>query len=61
MINEKLGPSGISVGFGTAVLPFEAHDPVQALVVADGRVVGAADGQPIPRAADRRTGKQQAA
>jgi GGDEF domain-containing protein len=48
-INETLGEDGISLGFGTAVLPHQAHDAVEALALADSRVVGVADGDPMPR------------
>ena len=41
--------NGISLGFGTAVLPHEASDPVGALALADSRVISVADGDPMPR------------
>ena len=41
--------TGITIGYGTAVLPHEASDPVAALTVADQRVIGFADGQPLSR------------
>ena len=48
-ISETLGTDGISLGFGTAVLPHQAGDPVEALALADSRVIGVADGDPMPR------------
>jgi GGDEF domain-containing protein len=48
-VNETLGSKGLSLGFGTAILPHEAHDPISALAVADGRVIGVADGAAMPR------------
>jgi GGDEF domain-containing protein len=37
---EILGSSGISLDFGTASLPAEAHDAIEALALADGRMTG---------------------
>ena len=48
-ISDTLGASGISLGFGTAILPHEASDAVDALALADSRVVGIPDGDPMPR------------
>jgi GGDEF domain-containing protein len=48
-IGDSLGTQDISLGFGTAVLPHEASDPLEALALADSRVVGVADGDPMPR------------
>lgn len=48
-IGDSLGTQDISLGFGTAVLPHEATDPVDALALADSRVIGVADGDPMPR------------
>jgi hypothetical protein len=48
-IDETLGSQGISLGFGTAILPYEANDPIQALTVADSRIVGVSDGETMPR------------
>jgi len=48
-IDETLGAYGIALGFGTAILPHEARDPIQALAVADSRIVGVADGTTMPR------------
>ena len=48
-VNATLGTNGISLGFGTAVLPHQASDPVNALALADSRVIGVADGDPMPR------------
>jgi hypothetical protein len=48
-VNDTLGSQGISLGFGTAILPHEARDPIKALALADGRVIGVADGAAMPR------------
>ena len=48
-VHETLEPSGIALGFGTAILPQEARDPTEALALADSRLIGVADGEPIPR------------
>jgi len=48
-IDETLGSHGIALGFGTAILPYEASDPIKALAVADSRIVGVADGTTMPR------------
>jgi GGDEF domain-containing protein len=48
-VNDTLGSKGISLGFGTAILPYEARDPISALATADGRVIGIADGAAMPR------------
>ena len=48
-VNETLGSKGLSLGFGTAILPYEAHDPISALAMVDGRVIGVADGAAMPR------------
>jgi hypothetical protein len=37
---EILGATGISLDFGTAFLPEEANDPIEALALADGRMTG---------------------
>jgi GGDEF domain-containing protein len=50
-VHETLGESGVSLGFGTAILPFEASDPVDLLALADSRLTGVANGQPMPREA----------
>ena len=39
-VYEMLGLKGISLDFGTAVLPYEARDPTAALALADGRMTG---------------------
>ena len=39
-VYETLGAWGISLDFGTAFLPKEAHDPTAALALADGRMTG---------------------
>jgi hypothetical protein len=39
-VYEILGRSGISLDFGTALLPEEASDPTAALALADGRMTG---------------------
>jgi hypothetical protein len=39
-VYETLGAWGISLDFGTAFLPEEAHDPTAALALADGRMTG---------------------
>jgi GGDEF domain-containing protein len=49
-VHETLGESGVSLGFGTAIMPFEASDPVDLLALADGRLTGVANGEPMPRA-----------
>jgi GGDEF domain-containing protein len=49
-IDETLGSQGIALGFGTAILPYEAGDPIEALAVADSRIVGVADGGTMRRA-----------
>lgn len=41
--------SGVSLGFGTVVLPHEASDALGALELADSRIVGIEDGQPVAR------------
>jgi GGDEF domain-containing protein len=48
-VHETLKPSGISLGFGTAVLPHEGSDPIEVLALADSRLTGIADGEPMPR------------
>jgi GGDEF domain-containing protein len=48
-VDETLGESGVSLGFGTAILPFEASDPVDLLALADSRLTGVGSGQPMPR------------
>jgi GGDEF domain-containing protein len=48
-VHETLEPSGIELGFGTAVVPQEASDAIGALALADSRLIGVADGEPIPR------------
>ena len=48
-VHEALKPSGISLGFGTAIIPNEASDPIDALVLADSRLTGIVDGEPMPR------------
>lgn len=39
-VYDVLGSQGISLDFGTALLPNEARDPVVALALADGRMTG---------------------
>jgi hypothetical protein len=39
-VYEILGSKGISLDFGTAVLPYEARDAIAALALADGRMTG---------------------
>jgi GGDEF domain-containing protein len=51
-VHETLGESGVSLGFGTAILPFEASDPIDLLALADSRLTGVANGQPMPRGAE---------
>ena len=48
-LNERLGRKGLSLGFGAAVLPGEAGDPIGALALADSRVARVSDGEPMPR------------
>jgi GGDEF domain-containing protein len=48
-VHETLKPSGISLGFGTAVVPQEAGDAIDALALADSRLTGVFDGEPMPR------------
>jgi hypothetical protein len=48
-ISDSLGAKGISLGFGTAILPREANEPIKALALADSRVTGVANGNPMPR------------
>jgi GGDEF domain-containing protein len=48
-VHETLEPSGIELGYGTAVVPHEASDAVEALALADSRLTGVADGEPMPR------------
>jgi GGDEF domain-containing protein len=48
-VHETLGESGVSLGFGTAILPFEASDPIDLLALADSRLAGVANGKPMPR------------
>jgi hypothetical protein len=48
-VSELVSSSGISLGFGTAVLPWEANNAVDALALADSRIVGIADGEPVFR------------
>jgi hypothetical protein len=48
-LNERLGRKGLSLGFGAAVLPDEAGDPIGALALADSRVARVSDGEPMPR------------
>jgi GGDEF domain-containing protein len=48
-VHEELDASGISLGFGTAVIPQEADDAVAALALADGRLAGVVDGESMPR------------
>jgi hypothetical protein len=49
-IDETLGSQGIALGFGTAILPYEARDPIEALALADSRILAVADGVTMPRA-----------
>jgi GGDEF domain-containing protein len=39
-VYDMFGLSGVSLDFGTVVLPHEAGDPVAALALADGRMTG---------------------
>lgn len=48
-IDDTPDTTGISLGFGTAILPHEAPDPIEALALADSRVIGVANGDPMPR------------
>jgi hypothetical protein len=48
-LNERLLRKGLSLGFGAAVLPDEADDPIGALALADSRVARVSDGEPMPR------------
>jgi hypothetical protein len=48
-LNERLLRKGLSLGFGAAVLPGEAGDPIGALALADSRVARVSDGEPMPR------------
>jgi GGDEF domain-containing protein len=48
-IDETLGSQGIALGFGTAILPYEASDPIEALALADTRIVAVAGGETMPR------------
>jgi hypothetical protein len=48
-LNERLQRKGLSLGFGAAVLPDEAGDPIGALALADSRVARVTDGEPMPR------------
>ncbi len=48
-LNERLQRKGLSLGFGAAVLPDEAGDPIGALALADSRVARVSDGEPLPR------------
>jgi hypothetical protein len=48
-LNERLQRKGLSLGFGAAVLPDEAGDPIGALALADSRVARVSDGEPMPR------------
>lgn len=48
-VNDSLGPGGITVGYGAAVLPHEAANPTDALALADQRVTAITDGEPLPR------------
>ena len=48
-LNERLERRGLSLGFGAAVLPDEADDPIGALALADSRVARVSDGEPMPR------------
>ena len=48
-LNERLLRKGLSLGFGAAVLPDEAGDPIGALALADSRVARVSDGEPMPR------------
>jgi GGDEF domain-containing protein len=50
-VHETLGENGVSLGFGTAIMPFEASDPIDLLALADGRLTGVANGKPMPRGA----------
>lgn len=47
--SSLVASSGISLGFGTAVLPWEANNAVDALALADSRISGIADGEPVFR------------
>jgi hypothetical protein len=63
-LNERLERRGLSLGFGAAVLPDEADDPIGALALADSRIARVSDGEPMPRgsaagAAARRAGTTQ--
>ena len=55
-VHETLKPSGISLGFGTAVVPQEASDAIDALALADSRLTGVFDGEPMPRETSTRAG-----
>jgi hypothetical protein len=48
-VDEMLGSSGISLGFGTAILPYEAGDPTAALALVDSRIMGVKHGERMPR------------
>jgi GGDEF domain-containing protein len=54
-VHEGLEASGITLGFGTVVVPHEAHDAIGALALADGRLTGVIDGEPMPRDSHRAT------
>ena len=59
-VHEALGESGVSLGFGTAIMPFEASDPIDLLALADGRLTGIGNGQPMPREALENDGEARA-
>jgi len=48
-VDEMLGASGISLGFGTAILPYEAGDPTAALALVDSRIAGVKHGEHLAR------------
>ena len=48
-VDEMLGSSGISRGFGTAILPDAAADPTAALALVDSRIMGVKHGEHMPR------------
>ena len=39
----------VSLGFGTAILPYEAGDPTAALALVDSRIAGVKHGEHLPR------------
>jgi hypothetical protein len=48
-VDEMLGSSGISLGFGTAILPHEAREANEALALVDSRIKGVLTGELMPR------------